>query len=58
MQSKVIEFALNFLQSNLEDPEVEAMLAVHLGLVEDEEDYEGESLPMMQSLVEQAKGGI
>jgi hypothetical protein len=54
MNDKLIAFAVNFLKSNIEDLEVEAALAVHLGLAENEEDYDGESYDKIVKLLEEA----
>lgn len=54
MRDKVIQFAVNFLKSNIEDSQVEAALAVHLGLAENEEDYDGESYDKIVKLLEEA----
>lgn len=54
MKDKVVQFAVNFLKSNVEDPQVEAALAVHLGLAENEEDYDGESYDKIVKLLEEA----
>ena len=55
MKDKIVEFALNFVKSNIEDPEIEAALAVHLGLAEDEESYEGEKYDEIVKLLEAAQ---
>jgi hypothetical protein len=52
MNDKLIAFAVNFLKSNIEDSQVEAALAVHLGLAENEEDYDGESYDKIVKLLE------
>ena len=54
MRDKVIQFAVNFLKSNIEDSQVEAALAVHLGLAENEEDYDSESYDKIVKLLEEA----
>ena len=58
MDQKVVEFALDFLKCNLGDPDVEAMLAVHLGVVEDGDEYDGGSFEEMERLIEQAKEAL
>jgi len=54
MRDKIIQFAVNFLKSNIEDSQVEAALAVNLGLAENEEDYDGESYDKIVKLLEEA----
>jgi len=54
MRDKVIQFAVNVLKSNIEDSQVEAALAVHLGLAENEEDYDSESYDEIVKLLEEA----
>lgn len=55
MKDKIVEFAVNFVKSNIEDPEIEAALAVHLGLAKDEESYEGEKYDEIVKLLEAAQ---
>lgn len=51
-QKTIISFALDFLKSNLDDPEVEAILAKKLGVVEDAEDYEGGHFEWLRTQIE------
>jgi len=55
MVDKVVALALEFLLSNISDPEVEAMVAVNLGLAENEEDYEGEKYDKIVFLIKNAQ---
>jgi hypothetical protein len=55
MNDKLIAFALDFLASNISDSEVEAALAVRLGLAKNEEEYWGESFDKIFKLIENAK---
>lgn len=54
MNREIIQFALNFLKSNLEDPEVEATLAAHLDLAVDEESYDGDKHNEIVKLIDEA----
>lgn len=54
MNREIIQFALNFLKSNLEDPEVEAILAAHLDLAVDEESYDGDKHNEIVKLIDEA----
>lgn len=54
MSREIIQFALNFLKSNLEDPEVEAALAAHLDLAADEESYDGDKHDEIVKLLDDA----
>lgn len=55
---KVISFAITYLSANMNDPEVEAMLAVKLGLVDDEDDYDGNSYDKIVDLIEKARDTV
>lgn len=55
MEPKLIKFALNFLRANIEDPEVEAALAFHLGLTKNEEDYDGEKYDVLLKIISAAQ---
>ena len=54
MNKKIIQFALECLKSNISDPEIEAMVAVSLGLTSCEEDYEGDKFEIICDLINQA----
>ena len=54
MNDKIVNFALDFLASNVSDPDVEAMVAVALGLADCEEDYEGDKFEIICNLINQA----
>lgn len=54
MNREIIQFALNFLKSNLEDPEVEAALAAHIDLAVDEESYDGDQHDEIVKLLDEA----
>jgi len=55
MNEKIVNFALEFLLNNIADPDVEAMVAVSLGLADCEENYEGAEFENISSLINQAK---
>jgi hypothetical protein len=55
MNDKIVNFALDFLASNVSDPDVEAMVAVALGLADCEEDYEGDKFEKISDLINQAR---
>jgi hypothetical protein len=55
MNDKIVNFALDFLASNVSDPDVEAMVAVALGLADCEEDYEGDKFEKISELINQAR---
>lgn len=50
-KNNIIEFALEFLRSNLEDPEVAAMLAEKLGICESEEEFDEKGIdPLIEEV--------
>jgi len=55
MNDKIVNFALDLLASNVSDPDVEAMVAVALGLADCEEDYEGDKFEKISELINQAR---
>jgi len=55
MNDKIVNFSLDFLASNVSDPDVEAMVAVALGLADCEEDYEGDKFEKISDLINQAR---
>ena len=54
VSKKIIQFALGCLKSNISDPEIEAMVAVALGLADCEENYEGDKFETICALIDQA----
>ena len=55
---QIVDFALSFLKTNMEDSEVEAMLAAHLKLVENEVDYHGGFYDALVKKIEEAQVGF
>ena len=55
MNDKIVNFSLDFLASNVSDPDVEAMAAVALGLADCEEEYEGNKFEKIYDLINQAR---
>ena len=55
MYCKIVRFALEFLETNLDDVDVQANFAQLLGIVEDESEYNGGKYKYMRDVIKDVK---